>query len=156
LPEAAIRRTTRKTEVCQVSKSVFSGAGRGEGARPLADVLRPVGRLALWAVLAVLLIRGVAAIFSAPASKSTEVGPKVSANPGRATETVAVGFARTFLDTPAPEARPPFLAEGAHVSAGEGLPRPGLVDQAEVVGVARLGEQRWVLTVSCDLRDSRV
>ncbi|HEX4304820.1 MAG TPA: conjugal transfer protein [Solirubrobacterales bacterium] len=122
----------------------------------MTEAIRPLGRMALWAALAVLLIRGAAAIFSAPASKSAEVEPQVGASPGRAAEVVAVGFARTFLESPAPEALAPFLAEGAHVSAGEGAPRPGLVDQAEVVRVARLGEQRWVLTVSCDLRDSRV
>jgi hypothetical protein len=146
----------RKTEVCQVSKSVFTRGGSGEGSRPLGEVLRPLGRAALWAALAVLLIRGAGAIFSTPASKPEPVGPHGGTGPGRAAEVLAASFARTYLESPTPEALAPYLAEGAHVAAGEGPARAGLVEQAEVVGSVRLGRGRWDLTVSCDLRDARV
>lgn len=140
-----------------MSKSVFSRAARGEGSRPLAEVLRPVGRLALWAALAVLLIRGAAATLAAPSSSKSETGGRsADAGPGQAAEAFAAGFARTFLEAPTPEALAPYLAEGTHVPAGQAPSAEGLVDQADVVGSARLGGGRWVLTVSCDLRDSRV
>ena len=140
-----------------MSKGVFSRAGRDQGSRPLAEVLRPLGRAALWAALAVLLIRGAAAIFSAPASRSEAHGrPGGNAGPGQVAEGMAVGFARTYLESPTPEALAPYLAEGAHLPAGQGPSRPGLVGQAEVVHSAALGGGRWVLTVSCDLRDSGV
>jgi hypothetical protein len=123
----------------------------------LAEVLRPVGRVALWAALAVLLIRGAAAIFAPPASSNSEtVGRGGDPGPGQAAEGVAVGFARTFLESPTEEALAPFLAEGAHVPTGQAPSETGLVDQAEVVRSAGLGGGRWVVTVSCDLRDSRV
>lgn len=122
----------------------------------MAEVLRPLGRVALWAALAVLLIRGAAAIFSAPASKPEAVGPSGNAGPGQAVEGMAVGFARTYLESPTPGALAPFLAEGAHVATGQAPSDTGLVDQAQVVRSAALGHGRWLLTVSCDLSDSRV
>jgi hypothetical protein len=139
-----------------VSKSVFSRVGRGEDARPLAEVMRPVGRVALWTALAVLLVRGAAAIFADPASKSETVAGSAGTGPGQAAEGLAVGFARTFLESPTPEALAPFLAEGAHVPDGGAPSQAGLVGQAEVVHSSEIGRDRWVLTVSCDLRDSRV
>lgn len=122
----------------------------------MGEVLRPVGRAALWAALAVLLVRGAAAIFSDPASSAQPADPRGSAGPGQAAEGMAVGFARTYLESPTPEALAPYLAEGAHVATGQGPSPPGLVEQAEVVRSAPLGGGRWDLTVSCDLRDSRV
>lgn len=140
-----------------MSKSVLSRAGRGEGGRPLVGVLRPAGRLALWAALALLLIRGAAATLAAPASSKPETARRsADGGPGQAAEALAAGFARTFLEAPTPEALAPYLAEGAHVPAGEAPSPTGLVEQTDVVGSARLGGGRWVLTVSCDLRDSRV
>jgi hypothetical protein len=127
------------------------------GARPRAAVLRPLGRVALWAVLAVLLIRGGAAILEpaggAPSSTSTGA---VSAGPGQAADALAAGFARAYLESPSPSAFAPYLAEGVHLDPGRPPAAAGAVAQAEVVSSASLGGGRWVLTVSCDLRDSRV
>jgi hypothetical protein len=136
---------------------VFSREGRGEsGPRPLGALLRPLGRVALWALLAVLLIRGGVAVLSAQESEPAAARREGSAGPGRAAEGLAIDFSRTWLRSPSPEALRPFLAEGAHVGTGHVPPGAASVGQAEVVADTRLGGGRWVLTVSCDLRDSRV
>jgi hypothetical protein len=119
-------------------------------------VLRPAGRAALWALLAVLLIRGGAAILAAPESEPEVSGSGPGVGPGQAADALAVTFARTYLESPTPGALAPFLVEGAHVEAGQGpSAAAGGVAQAEVVRGAPLGGGRWVLTVFCDLRDSR-
>ncbi|HEX4307198.1 MAG TPA: conjugal transfer protein [Solirubrobacterales bacterium] len=123
--------------------------------RPIGTVLRPLGRAALWVVVVILLVRGAAALLAAPESEST-LSPDRAAGPGRAAEALAVGFARTYLESPTPAALGPFLAEGAHVAAGRGPSAPGAeVGQAGVLRASDLGGGRWVLTVFCDLRDAR-
>jgi hypothetical protein len=134
---------------------VFSRAGRGEGDRPLGGVLRPIGRLALWAALAVLLIRGGAAILESPERTPTPITGTKSAGPGQRAEALAVGFARAYLEAPSSNDLRAYLAGGAHLGAGHRPRADGEVAQVEVVSSERIGGRRWVLTVSCDLRDAR-
>jgi hypothetical protein len=142
--------------VGQVSFRRFSrDAGREAESRPLGAALRPVGRVALWAVLALLLIRGGAAILESPERAPAQLGRGGPEGPGQAAEALAVGYVRAYLESPAPNDLRAYLAEGAHVGAGH---RPGVgggVAQAEVVKSTKVGTSRWVLTVSCDLRDAR-
>ncbi|HWC09531.1 MAG TPA: conjugal transfer protein [Solirubrobacterales bacterium] len=116
------------------------------------SALRGVGRVAIWVVLGLLLVRGVLAEPSA----STPV-------PGRSAEATdprsaafAVRFARTYLADPSAAALAPFLAEGVRVANGT-PPATGTpaVAQAEVSDVRELGGGRSVLTVACELRDAR-
>jgi hypothetical protein len=138
-----------------VSPGDFSGRARkGVEARPTGAALRPVGRVALWAVLAVLLIRGGAAILESPERNPAQARTETS-GPGQPAEALAVGFARAYLETPSPKDLRAYLAEGAHLGAGRGPHAGGEVAQAEVVRSAPLGAGRWLLTVSCDLRDAR-
>lgn len=115
------------------------------------SLLRGTGRVAIWTVLGLLLIRGVVAEpTGAPpaAAKPSAVDPATSA--------FAVRFARAYLADPSGAALAPFLAEGARV--GTGTPpqeKTGDVAQAEVSGVEDLGDGRAVLTVACELRDAR-
>jgi hypothetical protein len=124
-------------------------------ARPLGAALRPVGRVALWAVLAVLLIRGGAAILESPQARSTSVGHRGPVGPGQAADGLAVGFARAFLESSSTDELSAYLAEGAHLAPGRPAGADAQVAQAEVVRSEPLGGGRWVLTVSCDLRDAR-
>lgn len=121
----------------------------------MGAALRPVGRVALWAVLAVLLIRGGAAILESPEHIPAPVAGTEASGPGQPAEALAVGFARAYLESPAPDDLRAYLAEGAHLGAGHRPGAGGGVAQAEVVRSAPLGGGRWVLTVSCDLRDAR-
>jgi hypothetical protein len=139
-----------------VSGGVVSDAGRGgRPSRPPIAVLRPLGRAAIWVVVAILLVWGAATLLAAPESPPPLGRPAEGAGPGRVAEALAVAFARTYLGSPTPGALRPFLAEGARVTGGRGPSARGRVAQAEVAAAARLGGGRWVLTVSCDLRDAR-
>jgi hypothetical protein len=116
------------------------------------SLLRGVGRVAIWTVLGLLLIRGALAEPSAsPApAKPTTVGvdPKSAA--------FAVRFARVYLADPTPAALDPFLAEGVRVAPGRAPQVEGAdVAQAEVSESTELGDSRSVLTVACELSDSR-
>ncbi|MBN9621780.1 MAG: hypothetical protein J0H06_02330, partial [Actinobacteria bacterium] len=130
-------------------------AGKEVDSRPLGAALRPVGRVALWAVLALLLIRGGAAILESPERTPAQLGRGGQPGPGQAAEALAVGFARAYLESPAPNDLRAYLADGAHLGAGHRPAAAGGVAQAEVVKSTKVGASRWVLTVSCDLRDAR-
>jgi hypothetical protein len=83
--------------------------------------------VAIWIVLALLLVRGVGAVLARPhADASREGAAAVAAD--QASSALAVRFARTYL---------------------------GTVAQAEVNATERLGDGREVLTVACELRDGR-
>lgn len=117
------------------------------------SMLRGLGRIAIWTVLGLLLLRGALVEPGAgapPPRQSTEgVDPASAA--------FAVRFARTYLTDPSAAALAPFLAEGVQV--GNGHPPEsgaGEVAQAEVSGAEDLGGGRWVLTVAAELRDARV
>ncbi len=116
------------------------------------SLLRGTGRVAIWTVLGLLLIRGVVAEPTGAPPAATK--PSAAVDP--ATSAVAVRFARTYLADPSGTALEPFLAEGARIGAGN-PPREetGDVAQAEVSGVEDLGGGRTVLTVACELRDAR-
>ncbi len=117
------------------------------------SVLRGLGRVAIWTMLGLLLIRGILA--DQPASAPARDGASASVDPKSAA--FAVRFARTYLADPSPQSLAPFLAEGARVGFGR-APRTGSADlvQAEVSESKELGDGRSVLTVACEFRDARV
>lgn len=118
------------------------------------SLMRRVGRVALWGAVCVLLLRGLASVLSGP----TEVTPSRSGASGSepAAAAFAVRFARAYLEDPSPEALTPFLAAGANVGTGRPPSARGAeVAQAEVVRSAEVGDERAVVTVACELRDSR-
>lgn len=116
------------------------------------SLLRGTGRVAIWTVLGLLLIRGVVA----EPTGTPRVAAKPSAALDPATSAFAVRFARTYLADPSGAALTAFLAEGARVGAGTPpQEETGDVAQAEVSDVEDLGGGRAVLTVACELRDAR-
>ncbi|MBA3867137.1 MAG: hypothetical protein H0X42_12460, partial [Solirubrobacterales bacterium] len=141
-----------------MSGSRFKRKGGGERERrPALAALRPLGRVAIWAVLALLLVRGGAAILSpGPGGEGTAASGGGTEGPGQAVEATAIGFARAWLEDPEPQALSAYLAEGAHLGRGRVPSGAAEVAQAEVIRSTNLGGGRWVLTVSCDLRDARV
>ncbi len=139
-----------------MSGSVFSRReGGGKDGRPPVAALRALGRVALWAVVAVLLLRGGADLLgpseeAAPQTRPPDRGqdPAVSA--------FAIRFARTYLEEPDPVALRPLLAAGAHLGIGRPPSARGAqVAQAEVLRTSDVGDGRSVVTVACELRDSR-
>ena len=117
------------------------------------SLLRSVGRVAIWIVLALLLVRGVGTVLAQP-QKSAAVGGVASTAADQASAALAVRFARTYLEDPSPRALAPFLAEGARVGGGHSPAGAG-VAQAEVGATQRLGGGGEIRTVACELRDGR-
>jgi hypothetical protein len=131
-----------------------SGQARHEGGgRTLGEALRSAGRFALWAAVGLLLVRGTAAVLvpqtdERTAARAGEFDPADAA--------FAVRFARAYLEDPAPAALRPFLASGARIGAGRpASAHRAQVAQAEAIDFSRLGDDREVVTVACELRDSR-
>jgi hypothetical protein len=139
-----------------MSGSVFSRRGGGErDGRPPVAALRALGRVALWAVVAVLLLRGGADLLgpSEETPPPTRLGGE-SEDP--AVSAFAIRFARTYLQDPSPAALRPLLAAGAYVGTGRpSSARGAQVAQAEVIRTSDVGDGRSVVTVACELRDSR-
>jgi hypothetical protein len=138
-----------------MSGSLFKRKKGGESdGRPPVAMLRSVGRVALWAAVGLLLVRGAEGVLAAPAEEAAGV-PVGRPGPGEAAGAVATGFARAWLEGPDPHELSAYLAEGVHLGRGTAPSEPGQVAQADVVADENLGGGRWVLTVSCDLRDAR-
>ena len=123
--------------------------------RTAGSLLRGCGRLALWAAVALVFLRGLASVIAGPdageaAAKAGRAGSK------DAVDAAAVRFARAYLLDPSPEALEPFLAAGARIGAGRSASARGAeVAQAEVVRSSEVGDGRVIVTVACELRDSR-
>lgn len=132
-------------------------AKRHEGdSRSVGSALRAAGRLALWALVGLLLLRGLAGVLSEPQPASSVAADRGHLN-DPATAAFAVRFARTYLSEPTPEALAPYLAPGAsaptHAGIGSGAGIP--VEQAEVAGIRDLGWGEAIVTVACTLGDAR-
>ncbi len=116
------------------------------------SLLRGFGRIAIWTVLGLLLVRGVLAEPNAGAPAPRRSAEAVDP----ASAAFAVRFARAYLREPSADALAGFLAEGARLSGGRPPEAGGEVAQAEVAGAEELGGGRSVLTVAAELRDARV
>lgn len=119
------------------------------------SLLRSAGRVAIWVVVGLLLVRGLGAVL-APTGASAPVASARSEGTDQASAAFAVRFARTYLSDPTPQALAPFLAEGASVAGGRS-PAAATAEpaQAEVSATQELGGGREILTVACELRDAR-
>jgi hypothetical protein len=122
--------------------------------RSAGSALRLAGRMAIWAVIALLLLRGLGAVLAPPAAgEQGERARGADADPASAA--VAVRFAGAYLDDPKPRALAPFLAEGVRVGGGHAIGADARVAEAQLAARHELGGGRAVLTVACDLRDGR-
>ncbi len=131
------------------------GNKSGEAAASVRSALRGAGRAALWALVALLLLRGFLSTVSgagapAPAPASVQDGAR------QAEEAFAIRFARAYLADPGAPSLAGLLADGARLGHGLAPRGGGEVAQAEVSATEELGGGRSVLTVACELRDARV
>jgi hypothetical protein len=118
--------------------------------------LRALGRVALWAVVAVLLLRGGTDLVGSPSEEAPTPTRESDGAEDPAVSAFAIRFARTYLEDPSPAALRPLLAAGAHVGTGRPPSAGGAqVAQAEVLRTSDLGDGRVEVTVACELRDSR-
>jgi hypothetical protein len=110
--------------------------------------------VAIWIVLALLLVRGIGAVLAQP--QASAPGGVAGTVDDQASSALAIRFARTYIEDPSPRALAPFLAEGARVGGGRPPAGTGAgVAQAEVGATQRLGDGREIRTVACELRDGR-
>jgi hypothetical protein len=116
------------------------------------SLLRGFGRVAIWTVLGLLLLRGIVAAPADQAPLATSSGLAAD----QASAAFATRFARAYLEEPSASALAPYLAEGAKLGTGRAPQGGELVAQAEVTETDELGGGRAVLTVACQLRGSRI
>ena len=131
------------------------GNRSGEWVASVRSALRGAGRAALWAVVAMLLLRGFLTTMSGGQEVVQAPAPGRAAG-GQAEEAFAVRFARAYLADPAAPALRDLLADGVRLGHGLAPRAGGGVAQAEVRATEELGGGRAVLTVACELRDARV
>lgn len=123
----------------------------GEDGRTVGGALRAAGRVALWALVALLLLEGVSGVLSAPpedrsgANRATQGDPETSA--------FAVRFTRTYLSGASPQELAPLLAPGVEVPGGAGGELA--VEQAEVAALHDVGGGEAIVTVAAELDDAR-
>lgn len=125
----------------------------GEDGRTVGGALRAAGRVALWALIGLLLLRGISGVLAEPRPADQAAAGHTSIS-DPATAAFAVRFARTYLSEPSPQALAPFLAPGTSapsLGSGEGAQ----VEQAEVAGIRDLGDGEAIVTVACQLDDAR-
>lgn len=128
--------------------------GREGDGRSVGSALRAVGRVALWALVGLLLLRGISGVLSEPRRDGSPTASRGSvADPGIAA--FAVRFARAYLTDSSPQALAPYLAPGAPAPALTGTGGVAEVEQAEVAAVRDLGDSQAIVTVACELDDAR-
>lgn len=123
------------------------------GDSTVARLLRTCGRVTLWGALAVVLGRGLISILERSEAQPIQIGEKRG---DEAVAATAERFARLYLEDPSSKALRPFLAAGAQIGVGRPASARGAeVAQAAVIRRVEVGDGRVVVTVSCELRDSR-
>ncbi|MET0558898.1 MAG: conjugal transfer protein [Solirubrobacterales bacterium] len=118
----------------------------------MRSAIRGAGRVALWALVALLLARG---FFATVSGQGAPEPSTVRAGTGEAEEAFAVRFARSYLADPGDPALAGFLAENTALGGGRPPRIEAAVAQAEVSATEGLGDGKAVLTVACELRDAR-
>ncbi len=112
------------------------------------------GRIAIWVTIGLLLVRGFGAVLS-PAATGGGRPVLTSGAPDPASASLAVRFARAYLEASPRRSLASFSSDGRGVVPALGVLRGSRVTQAEVSAVESLGDGLEVLTVACDLRDAR-
>ncbi len=131
-----------------------------------SSVLRTAGRLALWACVGLVFLRGLGAILGGPrsAARPASSHSRLASLPDGDARAFAASFARVYLTvSPGHEAQHAravdlFLAQGLSDQAAVIVPSrgPGVsVAQAMVAREVSLGDSRALLTVAASMSDGR-
>lgn len=130
--------------------------GRGGMSR----LLRSVGRVALWAVVVVLLVHGAVSLAGGSAPR---VSPATTMATARAAKRVAevgafaVRYARAYLADDSPVGLASLTVAGAPIPQGGNAAVGGeAVAQAEASATRAVGDGRAVVTVWCEMTSGRV
>jgi hypothetical protein len=119
--------------------------------------LRTVGRVALWAVVALFLIRGAGSVLTGNTEGSAQEKVQADHSTNEAVTAFAVRYARAYLADSSPQSLTAFLAPGATVPSGGGpAPESDRVAQAEATAFKANGDGREIVTVACELVNGQV
>jgi len=146
--------------------SAASALASGGASRRGRDVARAAGRVALWAALGLIFLRGLGAVAAGPHKPTATPAPRAAATSERGTDAqaFAVRFAREYLSwRPGDPARHDrtvgsFFSSDVRDRAATGLPRRGpgqMVAQATVARSTDLGSGRALVTVASELSGGR-
>ncbi len=132
----------------KVRGSAFSGG------RPL----RSVGRVALWAVVVLLLLRGGASVVGGKESaRQPQDATTGRSADSQAVEAFAVRYVRAYLADTSPTTVASLLAPGVSIPSGGGpAPAGSQVAQATATATRPIGKDREIVTVSSELRNGDV
>ena len=118
--------------------------------------LRRIGRIALWALIALLLFRGLEGVLSDPASRMSPALAGPNAHPlDEESSAFAVRFARAYIADSSLHSLDSYFAGGTALPVGAAASGQG-VAQAEVAQTRRLGGGRAIVTIACELLGGRV
>jgi hypothetical protein len=126
---------------------------RRRGARSVGAALRSAGRVALWAFIALVLVRGLGDVLAAPrtgaVASADEQESGFASDQARA---LAVTFARVYVSRPTAGALAPYLGRGLTEQLRRSRAASGQrVLQATVAGVEPLGSDGALVSVACEL-----
>lgn len=119
--------------------------------------LRGIGRVALWALVALLLFRGLGAVLSPPSQQPSPASAGAHGPLDAGSSAFAVRFARAYFADPSARSLAAYFAGGT-TSMRRTAPASAAqeVAQAEVARTRRLGRGRAMVTVACELLGGRV
>jgi Conjugative transposon protein TcpC len=126
---------------------------RRRGGRTIGAAVRAAGRVALWGLIALVLVRGLGDVLAAP--RTGAVASADEQESGFASEqarALAVTFARVYISRPTAGALAPYLARGLTEQLRRSPETSGeRVLQATVAGVEPLGSDQALVSVACEL-----
>ena len=113
-------------------------------------LLRTAGRVALWALVALIFVRGIASIAAEPRDHQPAPAPTHEAFPSPEARALAIRFARAYLGGRAGELRR-FLAESMPRQLVIDIPPGAAVATIGVAAETALSSDRALITVACEL-----
>jgi Conjugative transposon protein TcpC len=126
---------------------------RPRGPRSVGAALRAAGRLALWALIALVLVRGLGDVIAGPGKAAVpSAAEQESGFVSDQARALAVGFARAYMSRPTAGSLAPYLAPGLSGQLPRSpAPHGERVAQATVAEIHLLAADRALATVACEL-----
>ena len=118
-------------------------------------LVRAAGRLALWALVALIFVRGIASIVAEPRDHVTAPPSAREGFPNQEARALAVRFARAYL-TGRSAALRRFLAESMPRDLVIDVPRGATVAAVGIAAETAVSRDRALITVACEIGDHGV
>jgi hypothetical protein len=132
----------------------MSDRAQGQTAPTGRRLLRTAGRVALWALVALIFVRGIASIAAEPHDHAPAPAPTREVFPSEEARALAVRFARAYLSGRSADLRR-FLAASMPRDLVVDIPRGSAVATIGVAAETALSSDRALITVTCELGERR-